>query len=132
MQVSAKGKKNALKTWPEFYNSNDQVVDNLVFKKVFSYQQEHDFVLPEKSKMENQIEIFESKDGVKLSVEVHNDSVWLSQEQLSILFDRDQSVISRHINNVFHEGELNQFSNMQKMHIAKSDAFQLIGLNFIF
>lgn len=71
--------------------------------------------------MENQIEIFESKDGIKLSVEVHNDSVWLSQEQLSILFDRDQSVISRHINNVFHEGELNQFSNMQKMHIAKSD-----------
>lgn len=71
--------------------------------------------------MENQIEIFESKDGIILNVEVRNDSVWLSQEQLSILFDRDQSVISRHINNVFNEGELIQFSNMQKMHIAKSD-----------
>ncbi len=71
--------------------------------------------------MENQIEIFDSKDGVKLNVVFQNDSVWLSQEQLSILFDRDQSVISRHINNVFHEGELIQFSNMQKMHIAKSD-----------
>lgn len=71
--------------------------------------------------MENQIEIFDSKDGVKLNVVFQNDSVWLSQEQLSILFDRDQSVISRHINNVFHEGELIQYSNMQKMHIAKSD-----------
>ncbi len=71
--------------------------------------------------MENQIEIFDSKDGVKLNVVFQNDSVWLSQEQLSILFDRDQSVISRHINNVFHESELIQYSNMQKMHIAKSD-----------
>jgi prophage maintenance system killer protein len=71
--------------------------------------------------MENQIEIFDSKDGIILNVAFQNDSVWLSQEQLSILFDRDQSVISRHINNVFHEGELIQFSNMQKMHIAKSD-----------
>ena len=71
--------------------------------------------------MENQIEIFDSKDGIILNVAFRNDSVWLSQEQLSILFDRDQSVISRHINNVFHEGELIQFSNMQKMHIAKSD-----------
>jgi hypothetical protein len=37
------------------------------------------------------------------------------------LFERDQSVISRHINSVFKEKELGQKSNMQKMHIAKSD-----------
>lgn len=50
-----------------------------------------------------------------------SDSVWLTQEQLVFLFERDQSVISRHIRNVFKEGELDAKSNMQKMHIAKSD-----------
>jgi prophage maintenance system killer protein len=71
--------------------------------------------------MENQIEIFKSKDGVVISVHVRQESVWLSQEQIAILFERDQSVISRHINNVFKERELAQESNMQKMQIAKSD-----------
>ncbi len=71
--------------------------------------------------MENSTEITDSESTTSSSADVHTHSAWLSQEQLSILFDRDQSVISRHINNVFHEGELNQFSNMQKMHIAKSD-----------
>jgi hypothetical protein len=47
--------------------------------------------------------------------------VWLSQEQIVVLFERDQSVISRHINNVFNEKELPKESNMQKMHIANSD-----------
>ena len=37
------------------------------------------------------------------------------------LFNRDQSVISRHIRNVFSEGELEEKSNMQKMHIANTD-----------
>ncbi|PKN43315.1 MAG: hypothetical protein CVU60_02875 [Deltaproteobacteria bacterium HGW-Deltaproteobacteria-18] len=37
------------------------------------------------------------------------------------LFDRDQSVISRHVGNIFKEGELMRESNMQKMHIANSD-----------
>jgi len=45
----------------------------------------------------------------------------LAQEQLVVLFDRDQSVISRHIRNVFKEGELEEECNMQKMHIPNSD-----------
>ena len=49
------------------------------------------------------------------------DTVWLNQEQLSVLFERDQSVISRHLTNVFTEGELEKESNMQKMHIPISD-----------
>src|SRR5690606_3255586 len=43
------------------------------------------------------------------------------QAQMCELFGRDQSVISRHIRNVFKEGELPEESNMQKMHIAGSD-----------
>lgn len=71
--------------------------------------------------MENQIEIFQSNDGIILNVHLSNETVWLSQDQLSELFERDQSVISRHIANVFKEGELLKESNMQKMHIANSD-----------
>ncbi|MDD4921278.1 MAG: RhuM family protein [Bacteroidales bacterium] len=72
--------------------------------------------------MENKIEIFKSNDNhVELQVQFDADTVWLSQEQIVVLFERDQSVISRHINNVFNEKELPKESNMQKMHIANSD-----------
>lgn len=70
----------------------------------------------------NQIQIFQSADGsVRLDVSLQNDTVWLAQAQMMELFERDQSVISRHINKVFKEGELERESNMQKMHIAQSD-----------
>ena len=69
----------------------------------------------------NELVIFETKDNtIKLEVPVENETVWLTQAQMIELFDRDQSVISRHINNAFKE-ELDKESNMQKMHIANSD-----------
>ena len=72
--------------------------------------------------MEHQIEIYKSVDNsVELQVNLDKDTVWLTQEQLVLLFQRDQSVISRHIRNVFNENELDEKSNMQKMHIANSD-----------
>ena len=70
--------------------------------------------------MKNEIIIFENQ-GVKLEVNMKDETVWLNQKQISILFDKDQSVISRHINNVFKENELERKSNMQKMHIPLSD-----------
>lgn len=72
--------------------------------------------------MENQIEIFKTLDGTtQVEVRFEGDTFWLSQVQLSILFDRDQSVISRHISTIFKNGELEQEGNMQKMHIPNSD-----------
>jgi death-on-curing family protein len=66
--------------------------------------------------------VFQSEDG-KTTVDVHlkDETVWLSQGQMQELFDRDQSVISRHVNNVFKEGEMDRKSTMQKMHSAHSD-----------
>jgi prophage maintenance system killer protein len=70
----------------------------------------------------NQIQIYTTQAGqTQIEVQFDGDTVWLSQDQLSVLFERDQSVISRHISNVFKEGELDKKSNMQKMHIANSD-----------
>ncbi|MCA1797688.1 MAG: virulence RhuM family protein [Geobacteraceae bacterium] len=74
------------------------------------------------STTERQIAIFTSQDGeASLKVQLDQDTVWLSQAQLVDLFERDVSVISRHIRNVFKDGELAQESNLQKMQIANSD-----------
>ncbi|MES2588033.1 MAG: hypothetical protein V4622_03570 [Bacteroidota bacterium] len=50
-----------------------------------------------------------------------NGTVWLSQSQITELFQRDRTVITKHINNIFKEYELEEKSNVQKMHIANSD-----------
>lgn len=70
---------------------------------------------------ENKIEIYQTIHGIILDVKFSGETVWLTQEQLSVLFERDQSVISRHLGKLFKEGELDKKSNMQKMHIANSD-----------
>ena len=68
------------------------------------------------------IVLYRSKDGaVQLDVPLEKETIWLNQFQMCELFGRDQSVISRHIRNIFKEGELQEKSNMQKMHSAGSD-----------
>jgi prophage maintenance system killer protein len=59
--------------------------------------------------------------GVRLEVRLERDTVWLSQAQMAELFQRDRSVVTRHITNVFEDGELDEKSNVQKMHIALAD-----------
>jgi len=72
--------------------------------------------------MTDKIVIYESADGnASLAVRLEQETVWLNQSQLVDLFERSQPVISRHINNVFKDGELDEKSNMQKTHIANSD-----------
>jgi len=70
--------------------------------------------------MKNEIILFENQD-VKLEVNMKDETVWLTQAQMSLLFDKDRTVITRHINNIFKEGELEKESNVQKMHFANSD-----------
>jgi len=66
------------------------------------------------------IAIFESDSG-EVQVQLDKSTVWLRQDQMAELFGRDRSVITRHIGNVFKEGELGEKSNVQNMHIANSD-----------
>ena len=69
----------------------------------------------------NQLVLFQSNDGkISIPVKIENETVWLSQSQITELFERDQSVISRHINNAFKE-ELDKESNMHFLHIPNSD-----------
>lgn len=70
----------------------------------------------------NEVVLFETEDkSVVLPVTVENETVWLSQAQMIELFDRDQSVVSRHISNVFKEEEVDKESNMHFLHIATAD-----------
>lgn len=63
------------------------------------------------------------QDNLVLDVNIspNEDTVWLSKEDMSILFDRDRSVISRHIKKIFEEKELVEKSNVHFLHIAHSD-----------
>lgn len=70
-------------------------------------------------KKKNEIVLFETSDKeVSLQVQMQDETVWLTQNQMIELFGRDQSVISRHINNVFKEGEVDKESNMHFLHIT--------------
>jgi prophage maintenance system killer protein len=69
-----------------------------------------------------EIALYEAPDGqVHLAVRVEEDTVWLTQAQMAELFGRERSVITRHVHNVFGEGELKKESNVQNLHIASSD-----------
>jgi len=72
--------------------------------------------------MKNEIILYRPNEtNEHIEVLIEKETVWLNQEQISLLFKRDQSVISRHIRNVFREEELEEKSNMQKVHIPNSD-----------
>lgn len=71
--------------------------------------------------------IYRSADGLaELSVQLEGDTVWLSLNQMAELFDRDKSTISRHIKNIFAEGELDPNSVVAKYATTASDGKQYL------
>lgn len=69
-----------------------------------------------------EIIMYQTEDGLtEIETTLVDDTVWLSKSQMAELFQRDRSVISRHIKNVFDEGELSKESNVQNLHIPNSD-----------
>lgn len=69
-----------------------------------------------------EIALFQAPDGaVRVEVRLERDTVWLTQAQMAELFGRERSVITKHLRNVFRDGELDEQSNVQNLHIAGSD-----------
>ena len=67
--------------------------------------------------------LFKTEDeNISVDVRFEDETVWLSQEQMALLFERDRTVILKHIANIFSEGELEEKSNVQNLHIANSQA----------
>ena len=81
---------------------------------------------------ENEIVVYQPNETVRLDVRLDGDTVWLTQNQMTDLFQRDRTVITRHINNVFSEGELDEKSNVHFLHIPSSDKpIKVYSLNVI-
>ena len=80
-----------------------------------------------------EIVIYQTADGeTSIDVKLENETVWLTQGQMAVLFDKNQSVIARHIRNALTEGEIGE-SNMQKMHntISKYKPTTIYNLDVI-
>ncbi|MBU0981153.1 virulence RhuM family protein [Patescibacteria group bacterium] len=73
-------------------------------------------------KQKNAVIIYQSKKGdLRLKGDQQKETIWASQAQIVEIFEVDQSVVSRHIHNIFKDKEVNKKSNMHSMHIANSD-----------
>ena len=84
--------------------------------------------------MKNEIILFENQ-NVKLEVNMQDETVWLSLEQMSQLFGRDRTVVMRHVNNIFKEEELDKKVVCAKFahttsHGALNDRTQTRGLDY--
>ncbi len=72
--------------------------------------------------IKSEILLYQTENGqTKIDVRLEEETVWLSQVQMSDLFQKERSVITKHINNIFREGELVEKSNVQILHISGSD-----------
>ena len=71
---------------------------------------------------DDQIIMYQTEDGTtRIDVHMEDETVWLNQSQMAELFQRDRSVISKHIKNAFIENEVDEKSNVHFLHIANSD-----------
>jgi len=69
-----------------------------------------------------EVALYRAADGkISLEVRLEKETLWLTQKQLATLFDTERSVITKHLRNIFNSGELEEKSNVQKMHIPGSD-----------
>lgn len=78
--------------------------------------------------MENKIEIYKTTDNqTAVDVRFEADTVWLSQQQMAMLFDQTKQNISLHINNCFKEGELDKKATVKKYLTVQSEGQRSVG-----
>ena len=66
--------------------------------------------------------IYETSNGkLDIQLDLENETIWLDREKIAQLYNIHRSGVSRHIQNIFEDGEVDKKSNVQKMHIANSD-----------
>jgi len=69
-------------------------------------------------KLNDKIIIYQSEDGkTQLDVKLEGETVWLNTKQMAELFDKEESNIRRHVNNVFNEAELPRENNVHFLHV---------------
>ena len=76
---------------------------------------------------DDSIVVYKSNDGiVQLDVQVADETVWLTLNQLAMLFDRDKSVISRHLRNIYAEGELSREATVAKNATVQNESGRMV------
>ena len=78
-------------------------------------------ILKDGSIEHGEIVVYQPDEVTRLEVRVSDETVWLTQAQMSELFGRERTVITKHIRNIFAEHELDEKSNVQFLHLANSD-----------
>lgn len=74
--------------------------------------------------------LYRSKDGaIQLDAQLEKETIWLSLNQLSLLFERDKSVVSRHLRNVYKEGELSREATVAKNATVQNEAGREVTRN---
>lgn len=73
-----------------------------------------------------EIVIYQSKDGPKLDVLLEKETVWLTQKQMALLFDKGIPTINEHIKNIYKEGELEEKSTIRKFRIVQKEGGRLV------
>jgi hypothetical protein len=68
-----------------------------------------------------EIVIYKSKEGPKLKVRLEDETVWLTQKQMALLFEKGVSTINEHIRNIYKEGELKEESTIRKFRIVQNE-----------
>lgn len=69
---------------------------------------------------QGEVVIYNSKEGPKLEVRLEKGTVWLTQKQMALLFDKGVPTINEHIKNIYKEGELKQNSTIWKFRIVQN------------
>lgn len=79
-------------------------------------------IMAKRTGSQGKIEIYQTPKGaLELRSDIAHETIWATQAQIATLFDIDRSVVTKHIGNILKSGEVDEKSNVQKMHIANSD-----------
>ncbi|MCQ2607942.1 MAG: virulence RhuM family protein, partial [Bacteroidales bacterium] len=73
-------------------------------------------MLDNQNPQKGEVVLYQPNETIRIEVRMENETVWLTQAQMAELFNKDQSVIARHIKNIFDEQEVYEESNMQILH----------------
>lgn len=77
--------------------------------------------MKERNFKKGEVIFYRSSQGTEIEVKLEEDTVWLRQNEIAKLFDKDRTVITRHINKIFSDREVDEKSNVHFLHIPNSD-----------
>jgi hypothetical protein len=107
-----------LKRWPSMKNKNDLEAATDHLSAAFSHRKPVE--ITEDEQTGDRFLLYIAEDGVRAEFRFQDETLWMTQAQIAEFFDKDRSVITKHINNILLDLELVEESNVQKVHIARS------------